>query len=318
LQQLSESHGLKMEDALRASLVASAGGKIPFTELGIRGEIARTGSAANTALMQDLKQFAEQTNIGESWGQVLQSSEQLASRRAGSVGDSDSKSVSASLRSAVEARDSSSASLSEARAWETAAANLESSGFAASFDAVAALKANMVGQEKGLATPGNNSPTWTGGEVNRLFEAADRGDTQAIGILLNEAQRFGAAEGLQLAGVSSAVGGSAAVNTFYERAGDAIDGGGAAQADYAGNAENVLYNETRSRSDLPGQQWAMKTDEINARDADQTIKDATDAQLQKVRGDIDEDANSARGRNDDWRNANIPGAADDWIPGLGN
>ena len=62
----------------------------------------------------------------------------------------------------------------------------------------------------------------------------------------------------------------------------------------------------------------MKTDEINARNADQSIKDATDARLEKVRGDIDEDANSARERNDDWRNANIPGAADDWIPGLGN
>ena len=108
------------------------------------------------------------------------------------------------------------------------------------------------------------------------------------------------------------------MNTFYEGAGDAIDGGGAVRADYEGNAESVLYNEARSRSDLPGQQWAMKADEINARNADQSIKDATDAQLQKVRGDIDEDANSARERNDDWRNANIPGAADDWIPGLGN
>ena len=214
--------------------------------------------------------------------------------------------------------DSASASLSEARAWETAESSLESNGFAASFDAVAALKSNMVGQEKGFATPGNNSPTWTGGEVNRLFEAADRGDTQAIGILLNEAQRFAAVEGLELAGVSSGVGGSAAVNSFYEGAGEAIDGGGAVRADYRGNAESVLYNEARSRSYLPGQQWAMKSDEINARNADQTIKDATDAQLQKVRGDIDEDANSARERNDDWRNANIPGAADDWIPGLGN
>ena len=74
----------------------------------------------------------------------------------------------------------------------------------------------------------------------------------------------------------------------------------------------------RSRSDLPGQQWAIKTDEINTRNADQTIKDATDAQLQKVRGDIDEGANSARERNDNWRNADIPGAADDWIPGLSN
>ncbi|MDX1488779.1 MAG: hypothetical protein R3268_11300, partial [Acidiferrobacterales bacterium] len=89
------------------------------------------------------------------------------------------------------------------------------------------------------------------------------------------------------------------------------------RADYGGNAESVLYNEERSRSDLPGQRWAMKTDEINARNADQSIKDATDAQLEKVRGDINEDANSARERNDGWRNANIPGAADDWIPGLG-
>lgn len=318
LQQLSETHGISVEDGLRAALVVSAGAKIPLTEIGIKGEAARLGSAKNTALMNDLSQFAEQTNLGESWGQVLQSSESMASSRAGSVGDSDSKSVSASLRSAVEARDSASASLSEARAWETAASSLESNGFAASFDAVAALKSNMVGQEKGFATPGNNSPTWTGGEVNRLFEAADRGDTQAIGILLNEAQRFGAAEGLQLAGVSSGVGGSAAVISFYKDAGDAIDGGGAARADYGGNAENVLYSEARSRSDLPGQRWAMKSDEINARIADQTMKDATDARLQKTRGDIDEDANAARERNDDWRNANIPGAADDWIPGLGN
>ena len=127
-----------------------------------------------------------------------------------------------------------------------------------------------------------------------------------------------AAEGLQLAGVSSGVGGSAAVNAFYEGAGDAIEGSGAVRADYGNNAENVLYNEARSNSELPGQQWAMKTDEINSRNADQTVKDATDARLQRIRGDIDEDANSARERNDDWRNANIPGAADDWIPGLGN
>lgn len=318
LEQISENHGLKMEDALRASLVASGGGKIPFTEFGIRGEIARTGSAANTALMQDLTQFADQTNLGESWGQILQSSEQLASSRAGSVGDSDSKSVSASLRSAIEARNSASASLSEAQTWESAASSLESSGFAANFNAIAAVKSSMVGQEKGFATPGNNSPTWTSGEVNRLFEAADRGDTQAIGTLLNEAQRFGAEHGLELAGVAIGMGNSAAVNTFHESAIDAISDGGVVRASYGGNAENVLYNEARSNSELPGQHWAIKTDEINARNADQIVKNATDTQLRQARGDIEEESNLARDRNDDWRSASIPGGADDWIPGLGN
>ncbi|MGH8562319.1 MAG: conjugal transfer protein TraG N-terminal domain-containing protein, partial [Nevskiales bacterium] len=169
LQQISANHGLSVEDGLRAALSVSVGAKIPFSEFGIRGEAARVGSAKNTALINDLKQFAEQTNLGESWGQVLQSSENIAASRAGSIGDSDSHALSASLRNAVEARETASASLTEARAWESAASSLEQSGFATSFDAVAALKSTMVGQEKGFATPGNNSPIWTGGEVNRLF-----------------------------------------------------------------------------------------------------------------------------------------------------
>jgi hypothetical protein len=307
-----------MEEGLRAALSVSAGVKIPFSEFGIKGEAARIGSAKNTALMNDLKQFAEQTNLGESWGQVLQSSESLASSRASSVGDSDSKSLTASLRSAVEARDSASVSLTEARAWESAASSLEQSGFAASFDAVAALKSNMVGQDKGFATPGNNSATWTGGEVNRLFEAADRGDTQAIGILLNEAQRFGAAQGLDLAGVSTGPGGGAAANSFYDSSRSAISGSSAAQSHHAENTQSVLFNEERSNSDLPGKQWAIKTDEINATNAHDTIREATNAELDKVRSDLDGQSGSARSRQDDWKGANIPGAADDWIPGLGD
>jgi len=159
-------------------------------------------------LLEDM--FSVELTLGQ---RLRQASESLASNRAGSVGDSDSKSVSASLRSAVEARSVASASLTEAQAWETAEARLEQSGFAASFDAVAALKSDMVGQEKSIATPGNNSSMWTSGEVNRLFEAADRGDIQAIGILLNEAQRFGAAEGLELAGISASLEAESSPNT---------------------------------------------------------------------------------------------------------
>jgi conjugal transfer mating pair stabilization protein TraG len=318
LQQISESHGLKVQDALRAALIASAGGKIPFTEFGVTGQVARSGSAENTALMNDLKQFAEHTNLGESWGRVLQSSESLASSRAGSIGDSDNQSVSAQLRSAIEAREASSASLTEARAWESAATGLEQSGFAASFDAVAALKSNMVGQNKGFATPGNNSPTWTGGEVNRLFEAADRGDTQAIGILLGEAQRFGAGQGLDLAGVSVGVGSEAAPTSFYESASRSISGSGAAHSRYGESAERVLYNEARVDTELPGKTSAIKIDEINVRNAKQTIQGATNAAVDKVRGDLDEKGESARTRHDDWMGANIPGAADDWIPGVEN
>ena len=268
--------------------------------------------------MNDLKQFAEQTNLGESWGQVLQSSENIAASRAGSIGDSESHALSASLRNAVEARETASASLTEARAWESAASSLEQSGFATSFDAVAALKSTMVGQEKGLATPGNNSPTWTGGEVNRLFEAADRGDTQAIGILLNEAQRFGAAQGLDLAGVSVGVGDGAAANSFYDSSRNSISGGGAVQSQHAENTQDVLYNGARVDSELPGKEWAIKTDEINARNAHETIRNATNAELDKVRSDLDEESGSARTRQEGWKDANVPGAADDWIPGLGN
>ncbi|MEX2258306.1 MAG: conjugal transfer protein TraG N-terminal domain-containing protein [Woeseia sp.] len=318
LQQISANHGLSMEDGLRAALIASAGGKIPFSEFGIRGEVARFGSAKNTALMNDLKQFAEQTNLGESWGQVLQSSENIAASRAGSIGDSDSHALSASLRNAVEARETASASLTEARAWESAASSLEQSGFAASFDAVAALKSTMVGQDKGFATPGNNSPTWTGGEVNRLFEAADRGDTQAIGILLNEAQRFGAAQGLDLAGVSVGVGDGAAANSFYDSSRNSISGGGAVQSQHAENTQDVLYNGARLDSELPGKEWAIKTDEINAKNAHETIRDATNAELDQVRSDLDEEGGSARNHQVSWRGANVPGAADDWIPSLGN
>lgn len=316
LQQISASHGLSIEDGLRAALIASVGGKIPFTEFGVKGEAARIGSAKNTALMNDLKQFAEQTSLGESWGQVLQASESLASSRAGTIGDSDSKSVSASLRSAVEARSAASASLTEAEAWESAAARLEQNGFAASFDAVAALKSDMVGQEKGIATPGNNSPTWTSGEINRLFEAADRGDTQAIGILLNEAQRFGAAEGLDLAGVSASLDGESSPNTHFDNASSAVAGAGASLSRHQANSADVLNHEARTDSDLPGKAWRIKRDALNSETEQQIIEDATTAELDAFRGDLENEAESARSRHEEWRNADIPGAADDWIPGL--
>lgn len=272
----------------------------------------------NTAFMNDLKQFSQQTNLGESWGQVLQASESLAATRAGSIGDSDSRSVSASLRSAVDARSAASASLTEAEAWEMAAARVEQSGFAASFDAVGALKANMVGQEKGLATPGNNSATWTDGEVNRLFEAADRGDTQAIGILLSEAQRFGASEGLELAGVSADQGRESAPNAFYENAGSAIAGSSAAHARYAMNSEDVLYNDARSESDVAGKPWSVRADELSANRAKELIQESTEGKLEQVREDLENEGESARTRNADWRDANISGTVDDWIPGLSN
>jgi hypothetical protein len=318
LRQLSENHGLSTEDGLRAALIASVGGKIPLTEFGIKGEAARIGSAKNTALMNDLKQFGEQTNLGESWGQVLQASESLSSSRAGSIGDSDSRSVSTSLRDAVEARSAASASLSEAKAWESAAARVEQSGFAASFDAVAALKSNMVGQEKGLATPGNNSATWTSGEVNRLFEAADRGDTQAIGILLNEAQRFGAAEGLELAGVTAGKADESAPNKFFQSAGGSIAGSSVAHTRHAANADDVLYNSTRSDSDLPGKSWSIRADELNANSAKDLVQDATGDRLGNARRKLEGDSESATASYENWREADIPGSADDWIPGLRN
>jgi hypothetical protein len=317
LQQLSANYGLSVEDGLRAALIASVGGKIPFTEFGIKGEAARVGSAKNTALMNDLRQFAEQTNLGESWGQVLLASESLASSRAGSIGDSDTRSVSASLRSAVDARASASASLAQAEAWETAALRVEQSGFAASFDAVAALKANMVGQEKNVATPGNNSATWTSGEVNRLFEAADRGDTQAIEILLNEAQRFGKAEGLELAGISTAAD-ELAPNTFYESTSTSIAGAGAVQTRYGESADAVLYNETRTASALAGKSWSIKADELSASNAKELIEDTTNDRLNSFRERLERGDASMKSKYDEWRDADVPGSADDWIPGLSN
>lgn len=315
LQQLADRHSMSTESALKAAIVASAGGKIPFTEFGIKGQIARQGSAANQAFIADLRQFSEQTNFGESWGQVLQASEQVASAKAASVGDSESTSVQASLQSAVRAQASSSASLTEARGWEAAAARMEQSGFATNFDAVAALKADMVGQPKSIATPGNNSPVWSQSEVNRLFIDADRGDTQAIGTILHEAQQFGIEKGRELAGVAAGGDGAQSVQTFYDEARSGVTGSDTVAAHHGSNTDAVRYSD-RAASDLPGKEWELKSNALRADNTLKTVKTATDSQLNKVRNNLDQQGADQQRKHDDWREANIAGAFDDWIPGV--
>ena len=305
-------------DGLRASLAASAGGKIPLMELGLVGQVSRSGSAENTALLSDIKQFADTTNIGESWGQVLQASEQLSSQRAESVGDSDSQSVQASLQSAVRAQASSSTSMSEARAWESAASRTEQSGFSASFDAVGAIRNSMIGQEKGAVTIGSSSSTWISNDVDNLFQSAAAGNTGAMSILLNESRSFGAEHGLELAGVANGVGGSGDAQSFYSDSSAGIAGGGAVDAQHESNAGAVLYNEARVDSNLPRTESDVKSAAIRADNSVNTVKSATDSELDKVRKNLDDQGAAQRSNYDEWRDANIPGAADDWIPGLGN
>jgi hypothetical protein len=80
------------------------------------------------------------------------------------------------------------------------------------------------------------------------------------------------------------------------------------QDDYSSNVGAVRYNEARSNSDLPGLQYNVKSDAINVANADEAIKGATYAKLETTRGEVEQQGNDARVRNDDWCDANIPGA----------